>query len=57
MKPYWAMLSARFRMLLQYRMAALAGCATQVFWGWIRVMIFDEWTRWDTSERAVVVGE
>jgi len=40
MKPYWAILSARFRMLLQYRAAAVAGLATQVFWGLIRMMIF-----------------
>ena len=36
MRPYWAVLSARFRMLLQYRAAALAGLGTQVFWGLIR---------------------
>jgi len=39
-KPYRAVFSARFRMLLQYRTAALAGCATQLFWGIIRMMIF-----------------
>jgi len=39
-RPYWAILSARFRILLQYRAAAVAGLATQVFWGFIRVMIF-----------------
>ena len=27
-------------MLLQYRAAAVAGMSTQIFWGWIRVMIF-----------------
>lgn len=40
MKPYLAVFSARIRMLLQYRAAALAGMGTQIFWGWIRVMIF-----------------
>ena len=40
MRAYRAIFSARFRMLLQYRAAALAGLGTQVFWGWIRVMIF-----------------
>ena len=40
MNPYFATLSARFRMLLQYRAAALAGVVTQVFFGTIRVMIF-----------------
>ncbi len=40
MRPYWAVWSARFRLLLQYRSAALAGIGTQVFWGWLRVMVF-----------------
>ncbi|MHC5039807.1 MAG: ABC transporter permease [Planctomycetota bacterium] len=40
MIAYWAILSARFRTLLQYRMAAVAGFGTQVFWGFIRMMIF-----------------
>ena len=40
MKGYWAIFSARFRTLLQYRAAALAGLVTQVFWGWVRVMVF-----------------
>ena len=40
MRAYGAILSARFRALLQYRAAALAGLGTQLFWGLIRVMIF-----------------
>ena len=40
MRGYWAIFSARFRTLLQYRAAALAGLGTQIFWGWIRVMVF-----------------
>ncbi|HUS91204.1 MAG TPA: ABC-2 family transporter protein [Phycisphaerae bacterium] len=40
MRAYWAIFSARFRGLLQYRAAALAGLGTQLFWGLIRVMIF-----------------
>ena len=40
MISYWAIVSARFRSLLQYRSAALAGLVTQVVWGMIRVMIF-----------------
>lgn len=40
MRGYWAIFSARFRTLLQYRAAALAGLVTQIFWGWVRVMIF-----------------
>ncbi len=41
MISYWATLSARFRSLLQYRSAALAGLVTQIFWGLVRVMIFE----------------
>ena len=33
LQPYRAVVSARFRTLLQYRAAALAGLWTQVFWG------------------------
>jgi ABC-2 type transport system permease protein len=40
MTPYFAVLGARFRMLMQYRAAALAGFGTQFFWGLIRMMIF-----------------
>lgn len=40
-RPYRAMLSARFRTLLQYRAAALAGIGTQLFFGLVRMMIFE----------------
>jgi ABC-2 type transport system permease protein len=40
LRPYRAVLSARFRALLQYRGAAIAGFGTQLFWGLIRMMIF-----------------
>jgi len=33
MRPYLAILDSRCRMLLQYRVVALAGIVTQVFWG------------------------
>ena len=39
-RGYRAIFSARFRMLLQYRAAAVAGFGTQLFWGLIRMMIF-----------------
>ncbi len=39
MRPYTAVLGARFRMLLQYRAAAFAGFGTQLFWGAIKLMI------------------
>ena len=37
--PLWAVVSARYRTLLQYRAAAFAGFATQLFWGAVRLMI------------------
>ena len=37
--PLRAVVSARFRTLLQYRAAAFAGFATQLFWGAIRLII------------------
>lgn len=40
MRAYLAVYGARFRTLLQYRAAALAGLGTQVFWGWLQLMVF-----------------
>lgn len=38
--PYLGVIAVRFKMLLQYRAAALAGFVTQLFWGAIRLMVF-----------------
>lgn len=40
MRPYIAIVSARFRALLQYRAAAVAGISTQIFFGLVRMGIF-----------------
>jgi ABC-2 type transport system permease protein len=40
LRPYLATFSARFQLMLQYRAAALAGFATQCWWGGIKVMIY-----------------
>jgi ABC-2 type transport system permease protein len=37
--PYRAVVSARYRMLLQYRAAAFAGLVTQCFWGAMMLMV------------------
>lgn len=37
--PYIGIFRTRFRALLQYRAAAAAGIATQVLFGWVRVML------------------
>jgi len=39
-RPYLAAFRARFQVMLQYRTAALAGFATQCWWGAIRIMAF-----------------
>jgi ABC-2 type transport system permease protein len=43
--PYRAIVSARFRMLLQYRGAALAGLWTQIFFGLTLIMIYEAFYR------------
>ena len=39
-RPYVAAFASRFLQMLQYRSAALAGFATQCWWGGIKVMVF-----------------
>jgi ABC-2 type transport system permease protein len=39
-RAYAAIVAVRCKMLLQYRAAALAGFGTQLFWGFIKVMVF-----------------
>ncbi|WP_257624860.1 ABC transporter permease [Variovorax boronicumulans] len=40
LRPYLAAFASRFLQMLQYRTAALAGFATQCWWGGIKVMVF-----------------
>lgn len=55
--PYSAVLSARFRMLLQYRAAALAGFVTQIGWGAIRVMAMEAFYRSTTAPQPMNLEE
>ncbi len=57
MISYWAVLSARFRELLQYRAAAVAGMGTQLFWGLIRVMIFEAFYRSSGAAHPMELGD
>lgn len=57
MRAYWAVGSARCRELLQYRAAAAAGIATQVFWGFIRLMIFGAFYASSTVEPPMSLAE
>jgi ABC-2 type transport system permease protein len=45
LSPYWAVVSARFRMMLQYRGAALGGLGTQAYFGMVRIMILEGFYR------------
>jgi ABC-2 type transport system permease protein len=45
MRAYRAILVSRFLTLLQYRSAAIAGVGTQLFFGLVRVMIYDGFYR------------
>lgn len=55
--PYRSLLSARFRMLLQYRAAALAGLGTQLFWGLIRLMAFEAFYRSSSAPQPMTLAE
>ena len=60
MRPYRAAFAARFQLMLQYRAAALAGFATQCWWGGLKVMIFaafyGEEQEWDTAGWREMAG-
>lgn len=49
MKKYFSFFRLRFVMGLQYRVAALAGCVTQFFWGVMEIMIFRAFYQSDAS--------
>jgi ABC-2 type transport system permease protein len=57
MRAYRAILVSRFLSLLQYRSAALAGIATQLFFGLVRVMIYDGFYRSSSSPQPMTVDQ
>lgn len=57
MKPYIAVMDARFRGLLQYRAAAAAGIVTRLFWGLIRAMVFAGFYRSTAIEQPMSYSE
>jgi ABC-2 type transport system permease protein len=57
LNPYRAVVSARFRMLLQYRAAALAGLWTQVFFGLVLIMIYEAFYRSTTAPQPMAFAE
>jgi ABC-2 type transport system permease protein len=56
-KPYLAIVAVRFQMLLQYRAAAFAGFATQLFWGLIKVMVFVAFFESTTTAQPMTLGQ
>jgi ABC-2 type transport system permease protein len=57
LRPYRAILSARFRMLQQYRAAALAGLWTQIFFGLVLLMIYEAFYRSTTVRPPMTFAE
>jgi len=53
LRAYCAVMSARLREALQYRAAAVAGMVTQVFWGLIRLMVFQAFYRASTVAQPI----
>jgi ABC-2 type transport system permease protein len=56
-RPYAAIVSGRFRTLLQYRAAAFAGAGTQLFWGLIRMMIFEAFYRSSSVPQPISLAQ
>ena len=54
---YRALISARFRVLLQYRSAAIAGFTTQIFFGLVFVMVFEAFFRSSTAFQPMTLLE
>lgn len=57
MGPYRAIISARFRTLLQYRAAALAGIGTQLFFGYVRIAVYDGFYRSSTAPQPMTYDQ
>jgi ABC-2 type transport system permease protein len=57
MRAYSAIISARFRMLLQYRAAAIAGFGTQLFFGLVMVMIYEAFYRSTTAPQPLELSQ
>lgn len=54
---YFSLFRARFRTLLQYQAAAIAGFVTQVFWGLIKVMILEAFYRQSVRAQPMSYAE
>lgn len=57
MQAYYSLFIARFSLLLQYRIAALAGVITQMFWGFIKIMVLQAFYTSSTSPQPMTFTE
>lgn len=57
MRAYYSLFKMRLLKGLQYRAAALAGVATQFFWGFIYIMIFEAFYRSTTAVQPISLRE
>jgi ABC-2 type transport system permease protein len=57
LRPYRAIISARFRMLLQYRAAAVAGVFTQIFFGFVLIMVYEAFYRSTSSATPMTFAQ
>ena len=57
LQPYRAVISARFRMLLQYRAAAVGGLWTQIFFGLVLIGIYEAFFRSSSQPPPMTVDQ
>lgn len=57
MQAYWSLFVVRFALLMQYRTAALAGVTTQLFWGFLKVMVLEAFFTHATSVQPMTFRE
>ncbi|MGV3487531.1 MAG: ABC transporter permease [Tuberibacillus sp.] len=57
MRPYFSILKLRLLNGLQYRTAALAGIATQFFWGFIIIMVFKAFYSHASADQPMTLEE
>ncbi len=57
MRAYCAIFKARTAALFQYRLAALAGMSTQVFWGIVKVMILQAFYAQSTQPEPISLSQ
>jgi ABC-2 type transport system permease protein len=57
LRPYAAVVNARFRVLLQYRAAALAGLWTQLFFGLVLIMVYEAFYASSTEAAPMTFGQ